>query len=98
MSNAATVEARLRSTLNAWSLPIEPNCQALLVAAIHEAALRVEREGFAADPQKLWEAENNLRKLLTQMTLEAGALHLHALHEPTFVNARQTLCPLWPFC
>jgi hypothetical protein len=84
--------------MHTWMLPIEPGCEQQLTQLIHRAALRVESEGFAGDAKKVWEAETNLRKLLTEMTRQAGALGLDELHEPTLLNARSRLCPLWPFC
>lgn len=98
MSDAQTVEERLRAIMHAWLMPIEPGCEQHLTQLIRQAAQRVEAEGFAANPDKLWEAENSLRTLLTEMTWEAGALGLHELHEPTFFNSLSRLCPIWPFC
>jgi len=98
MNGAGAVEARLRAIMQAWMLPIEPGCEQHLTQLIRDAALRVEADGFASDPTKLWEIETNFRKLLTEMTRQAGILGFNELHEPTFFNAMSRLCPLWPFC
>lgn len=98
MSRADVAEGRLRAVMEAWMLPIDPGCKQHLAQLIRQAALRIDSEGFASDPTRLWEAETNLRKLLTEMTRQAGALGFNELHEPTFFNALSQLCPLWPFC
>ena len=98
MRDARAVEERLRAIMHSWLMPIDPGCEQHLTQLIQQAAHQVESEGFAADPCKLWLAENNFRKLLTRMTWEAGALGLSELHEPTFFNAKHQLCPIWPFC
>jgi hypothetical protein len=94
----ASLEARLRAIMQSWQPPIAADCEQHLSQLIHEAALRVEAEGFASDPEKLWEAETNFRKLLTEMTRQAGVLGFNELHEPTFFNSLAGLCPIWPFC
>lgn len=98
MNDAKAVEERLRAIMHSWLMPIEPGCEQHLTQLIRDAAQRVEVQGFAADPGKLWEAENNFRMLLTEMTRQAGALGLQELHEPTFFNSLSRLCPIWPFC
>lgn len=98
MSDAKAVEARLRAIMQSWLLPIVPGCEQHLSQLIQQAAARVEAEGFASDPAKLWEVETNFRKLLTEMTRQAGVLGFDELHEPTFFNSMSRLCPIWPFC
>ena len=98
MNDAKAVEERLRTIMHSWLMPIEPGCEKHLAHLIHQAAQRVEAEGFAANPGKLWEAENNFRRLLTEMTWEAGVLGLHELHESTLLNSLRRLCPIFPFC
>lgn len=98
MNDVKAVEERLRAIMHSWLMPIEPGCEHHLSQLIRQAAQRVEAEGFTANPGKLWEAENNFRKLLTEMTRQAGALGLHELYEPTYVNSLSRLCPIWPFC
>lgn len=98
MWDAKAVEDRLRAIMHSWLLPIDPGCERHLSQLIIQAAHQVAAEGHAANPRKLWEAENNFRKLLTEMTREAGVLGLNELHEPTFFNALSRLCPIWPFC
>jgi hypothetical protein len=98
MNDAKAVEERLRAIMHSWQMPIEPGCEQHLTQMISQAAQRVEAEGFAANPAKLWEAETNFRKFLTEMTREAGVLGFRELHEPTFFNAKTRLCPIWPFC
>jgi hypothetical protein len=98
MSDAEAVESRLRAVMESWHLPIEPDCERHLLQLIHKAALRVEADGFASDPPKLLEAETNFIKLLTEMTRQAGAQSLNALHESILSEALHLLCPIWPFC
>jgi len=98
MSDAKTIEARLRAIMQSWQLPIASDCEQHLSQLIHNAALRVEADGLASDPSKLWEVETNFRKLMTEMTRQAGALGFDELHEPTYFNALAELCPIWPFC
>ena len=81
-----------------WQLPIDPGCEQHLAQLIQQAAQRLQDEGFADDSSKLWEAETNFRRLLTEMTRQAGALGFRELHEPTFFEALSSLCPIWPFC
>lgn len=64
----ASVEERLSVIMRSWQLPIDPGCEQHLAQLIHQAARRVQNEGFAADPGKLLEAETNFRRLLTEMT------------------------------
>lgn len=98
MNNANIVEERLRAVMHAWPLPIDSGCQQHLTQLIHQAAVRLDSEGSASDSIKVLEAEANLRKLLAEMTRQAGALGFNELHEPTFFAALSKLCPLWPFC
>ena len=98
MNTAQVIEARLKSVMLTWQLPIEPSCADLLNQVIQRAAERVVAEGFASDHEKIWEAETNLQKLLTEMTKQAGALGFNELRGQTFNNAFRQLCPLWPFC
>ena len=93
-----SVEEHLRVIMQSWQLPIDPGCEQHLEQLIRQAARRVQNEGFASDPNKLLEAETNFRRLLTEMTRQAGALGFHELHEPTYFNALSSLCPIWPFC
>lgn len=98
MANPADLEARLRDILESWALPIAPDCKQLLEDAVHRGAIRAaveDREPWAARETR---AEENFRKLLTEMTRQAGVMGFNELHEPTFHAALQKLCPLWPFC
>ena len=98
MTGETPLKGRLMSVMQTWQLPIDPGCRQHLVQLIDQAAQRIEAEGFDSDPGKLWEAETNFRRLLTEMTRQAGALGLQELHEPTFFKALSSLCPIWPFC
>lgn len=98
MGHLEEVEGRLRSIMYSWLLPIDPGCEQYLVQLIQQAAQRINGEGFASDQVKLLEMETNFRRLLTEMTRQAGALGFNELHEPTFFAAMNRLCPLWPFC
>ena len=84
--------------MHAWPLPIESGCEQHLTQLIQQATVRLDSEGSASDPIKVLEAEANLRKLLAEMTRQAGVLGFNELHEPTFFAALSKLCPLWPFC
>lgn len=75
MSNALAVENRLSAIMRSWLFPVEPGCERHLAQLIQKAAQRVEAAGYAADEEKLKEAENNFRRLLTEMTREAGAIY-----------------------
>ena len=98
MSMGIPLEESLMDIMQTWQLPIEPGCKQHLSQLIQQAAQRIQDEGYAEDPAKLWEAETNFRRLLTEMTRQAGALGFHELHEPTFFKALSSLCPIWPFC
>lgn len=98
LSSETPLEGRLRAVMKSWQLPIDPGCEQHLEQLIQQAAQRVQIEGVAFDPGKLWEAETNFRRLLTEMTRQAGILGFHELHEPTYFNALSGLCPIWPFC
>lgn len=95
---AKALEARLRAIMHSWQLPIDPAAEETLSELIQQAAQRVEAEGFAADLSKLWEVETNFRRLLTEMTRQAGALGLYQLDASAYVDAMARLCPIWPFC
>ena len=97
-SGAPPLELRLTAIMQSWQLPIDPGCRQHLEQLIQQAAQRVRGEGLASDPARLLEAETNFRRLLTEMTRQAGVLGLQELHEPTFFNALSRLCPIWPFC
>ena len=97
-SSGTPLEDRLRAAMQSWQLTIDPGCKQHLEQLIQKAVQRVQLEGFSSDPTKLWEAETNFRRLLTEMTRQAGILGFHELHEPTFFNALSSLCPIWPFC
>jgi len=98
MTGGTPLEARLTVVMQNWQLPINPGCEQHLVQLIQQAAQRVQADGFASDPGKLLEAETNFRRLLTEMTRQAGMLGFTELHEPTFFKALSSLCPIWPFC
>jgi hypothetical protein len=98
MDRVAQIEVRLLAVMGSWTLPIEPGCEQHLRQFIRGAAVRADREGVRPDSPRILEAEHNLKKLLTEMTRQAGALGFDELHEPTFFNAKNKLCPLWPFC
>ena len=97
-SGSAPLDQRLRGVMRSWTLPIDSGCQQHLDSAIQQAMQRVQAEGVASDPAKLLEAETNFRRLLTEMTRQAGQMGLQELHEPTYFQAMASLCPLWPFC
>jgi hypothetical protein len=98
MNDKQAVKARLAAIMYAWLLPIAPDCEQDLNRLIEDAARRIEREGLLSDPAKLAEAETNFRKVLTEMTRQAGALGLKELRERTLRNTLSELCPIWPFC
>ncbi len=98
INSGTPLEGRLIAVMQSWQLPIAPGCEQNLTQLIHQAAQRMQAEGFADDPGKLWEAETNFRRLLTEMTRQAGALAFNELHEATLSNALSSLCPVWPFC
>ena len=74
------------------------DCELLMRNLIHQGVDRLTREGFAENEFKIHEAEANLSRFLGTMVHEAMRLGLRELHEPTFVAASRSLCPLWPFC
>ena len=98
MNDAKSVEERLRGIMHAWQMPIDPGCEYHLSQQIVSAAQLVDAQGEAGNQGRIAEAESNFRKLLTEMTWEAGVMGLTELHEPTFFRAKSRLCPLWPFC
>ena len=98
MSTVEVIEERLRAIMHAWPLPIDAGCQQHVIQSIHGAAIRLTSEGFASDPVKVLEAEVNFRRLLAEMTRQAGILGFTELHEPTLFAALSKLCPIWPFC
>jgi hypothetical protein len=98
MANPAELEAKLREVLESWPLPIADDCKSLLEGAMRQGALRAAAEDQSPWPERVTRAEENFRKLMTEMTWQAGAMGFAELHEPTFYASLQKLCPLWPFC
>lgn len=98
MSSTAPLEARLTAVMRAWPQPINPGCEHHLVQLIDRASQRMVAEGQGLDAARLDEAEANFRKLLAEMTRQAGMLGFSELHEPTLFKALDGLCPIWPFC
>jgi len=92
------LKSRLIEIMKSWPMPINPGCEYNLEKLIDESMARVEAGGFSSDPQKLNEAESNFKKLLAEMTWEAGRQGYTELHEPTLFAALARICPLFPFC
>lgn len=96
MTDPTAVETRLLAIVDTWSFPIGQDCRQKLVDLIHNASTTAPV--WASDPVKIVEAETNLKKLLTEMTSQAGKMNLIELRETTFFGALKKLCPLFPFC
>ena len=79
-------------------LEIAPDCATHLRSFVHDGVQRVVAEGHENDDLRIILAEANILAFVTRMIIEARALNLPRLHEPTFFAARSALCPLWPFC
>ena len=77
---------------------IAPDCATHLRAFIASGVAKLGAEGRLDDARALDEARANLATFVARMVLEAKALNLTELHEPTFFKALSQLCPLWPFC
>ncbi len=90
------LEGRLRAIMDAWPMDIEAGCRDHLNQLIATASAEFASEG--ASSPRLVEAEVNFRKILAEMTRQAGVLGFDELHEPTFFAAMSRLCPIWPFC
>ena len=84
--------------MKSWPIPISPGCEHGLKQLIDQAVVNFQAAGLATNVQKLNEAESNFKKLLAEMTLEAGKQGFNELHEPTLSAALAHICPLFPFC
>ncbi|MDO9105284.1 MAG: hypothetical protein Q7U57_10015 [Methylovulum sp.] len=93
-----SIEARLKTIMQSWQMPIAPDCEHYLMQLIDQAGSNLRNRGLYSDQKKLLEVERNFEKLLVEMTWQAGVLGLHELREPTFHNALSSLCPIFPFC
>ena len=98
MNGKAAAETRLKAVVHSWLAPVPPQTEAELARLIGNAVRRMDHDGTLSDPAKLLLAETNLRRLLTEMTREAGALGVQRLEGKTLEKALETLCPMWPFC
>ena len=77
---------------------ITPSCTLHLRGFISTGVARLVAEGRLEDNQGINETRSNLVRFVEQMIVEAKALGLVELHEPTFFSTLPRLCPLWPFC
>jgi hypothetical protein len=89
---------RVEGLANQAGLGITPDCESDLRALIAEGVGRIEREGSLGDEKRIEEAEANLATFVQRMVLEAKQRNLRELQEVTFRAARESLCPIWPFC
>lgn len=94
----ADVEQSLLKVVDTWLFPLTQGCEVNLRHIVSIAAARIDAEGCGHDQAKLLEAECNLVHLLQEMTSEAISNGCNELHETTFFNALNKLCPIWPFC
>lgn len=79
-------------------LGIATDCQTDLRRFIAGGVSQLQREGAHKDENRVNEAEANLRRFVERMIDEAKQRGVLELHEYTFGAARQSLCPIWPFC
>ena len=90
-------QSQLRGVINAEAssanLPIAPGCDFALDQMLGRALPILQSQ-----PERLPEATQNLRQFVREMVAEARRTGLTELHEPTFIAAQMSLCPLWPFC
>ena len=64
----------------------------------YKAVARLERDGTAADDERVDEARRNLVRLVDGMVQDAMFRGATQLHEDTLAAALKKLCPLIPFC
>jgi hypothetical protein len=74
------------------------DCQVHFKGFISDGVERIIQEKSTEDEIRLDQAEANIVAFTMQMVLEARKSDLSSLHEPTFFDARNLICPLWPFC
>jgi hypothetical protein len=75
----------------------EPQCEAMLKAFISAGVQNLGPTVLINTAQTAM-VEVDLIRFIDAMISEAQRTGLKELHEPTFIFAQQSLCPLWPFC
>jgi hypothetical protein len=81
-----------------FGLGIGPGSESLLRAFITDGVNRIEQEGLLNNDRRIAEAEIHLIAFVGGMAHEAKKQNLPMLHEGTFIAAKSSFCPLWPFC
>jgi hypothetical protein len=89
---------KVQDLTNQAGLSIAPGYKADLERFVAQGVARMRREGVIRDEVRIEEAEENLTIFVQQMIDEANQRGVSALHEFTFAAARNSLCPIWPFC
>jgi hypothetical protein len=69
-----------------------------LIPFIKEGVHRLNTDGLLEDEAQIALAEANIIRFVSQMAIEAPALGLTELHEPSFLKVRDWFCPCFPFC
>jgi hypothetical protein len=81
-----------------FGLGIGSDCESLLRAFIATGVNRIEQEGLLSNYRRIGEAETHLIAFVGGMAHEAKMQNLPMLREVTFIAAKSSFCPLWPFC
>ena len=70
-----------------------PGCEQLVRGLAADGARQL-----VGNPERLVDAEVNLRRLVREMANEASLRGDSELHEYSLQSVMGRLCPLWPFC
>jgi hypothetical protein len=81
-----------------YNLHFASDCERYLREMITRGVMELKTRGYERDENKLSDAERNLRLFIAEMVKEAKRQNLSKLHENTFYAAKNSLCPIWPFC
>jgi hypothetical protein len=81
-----------------FGLGIGSDCESLLREFITTGVNRIEQEGLLSNQRRIAEAETHLIAFVGGMAHEAKMQNLSMLRERTFMAAKSSFCPLWPFC
>jgi hypothetical protein len=77
---------------------IAPSCESHLRPFLEDGAVKMATENVLNSEPHAIRAESGARMFVAAMVIEARAMGLTELHEPTFFSAKTLFCPLWPFC
>lgn len=80
------------------NLTIASGCESHLRDFVIVGVQELIARGFGSSEVKVALAEARLSHFVAEMIDRAASAGDSELHEPTFFAARNSLCPLWPFC